>query len=143
MQYSSYHQPTPHLLIDSNAKRKQFLLDNLFVRDGLGRVEDNQNQVAGARRGNDLATATATIRGSFDDSREIQHLNPRTTIFHGSGNARQGGKLVRGGFTPRSRQRREKGRFYVLQKEGRGVVRGKCKSQRTNKSTSVGIHRRQ
>jgi uncharacterized protein (DUF2237 family) len=58
-------------LIDTNAKREEFMLDNLLVRHRLCSVQNNKYQVAGASCGNDLSTSTPTIRGTFNDPWQV------------------------------------------------------------------------
>jgi len=47
------------------------LFDDLFVGEGFGGVEDNEDKVACAGCGDDLTTATFAFGSSFDDSGKI------------------------------------------------------------------------
>jgi hypothetical protein len=58
-------------LIDSNPEREQLCFDNFFVRQGLGSVKYDENEVAGSSGGDDLASTAFAFGGSFDNSGEI------------------------------------------------------------------------
>lgn len=56
------------LLIESNAKTVEFLLDNVLVRQRLQRIETDQNQIASLCRRNNLSTTTFAIFGTFNNT---------------------------------------------------------------------------
>lgn len=53
------------LLVESDAKPLQLVLNEPLVGDGLEAVEDDENQVAGAGGGDDLATTTLAVLGTW------------------------------------------------------------------------------
>jgi hypothetical protein len=86
------------LLIDTNAKGKELLLDDFLVRHGFGGIQDDENQIASPGGGNDLPAAAASVGGALNDPGQIEDLNARAAVLHGPGNAREGGEFVGGGF---------------------------------------------
>ena len=56
-------------------------LDDALVRHGFGRVEHDEDEVAGAADGNDLATATLAVLGALNDTGQIQQLNAAALVL--------------------------------------------------------------
>lgn len=61
-------------LVDADTESFQFGLDDALVRQRLVDVEDDEDQVARLCDGNDLATSTATVLGTLDDTGQIDDL---------------------------------------------------------------------
>mmetsp|Transcript_2247 Transcript_2247/g.2888 ORF Transcript_2247/g.2888 Transcript_2247/m.2888 type:complete len:298 (+) Transcript_2247:79-972(+) len=93
-----HHPDVRWRLIDPNAEGKQFRLDYLFVSHGFRRVEHDEYEIARSRGGYDLTTAAFTIRGTFNNTWEVEDLDARSLVFHRAGYARQGREFVRRRF---------------------------------------------
>lgn len=57
------------ILVDSDTKTLELVLDDSFVSEGFVDVEDNENKMARLGNSNDLTTSTFAILGSLDDTR--------------------------------------------------------------------------
>mmetsp|Transcript_43004 Transcript_43004/g.91446 ORF Transcript_43004/g.91446 Transcript_43004/m.91446 type:complete len:363 (+) Transcript_43004:336-1424(+) len=94
-------------LVDPYAEGEELLLDDLFVREGLAGIEDDEDQVAGAGGGDDLSSPTLSLSSALDDPRKIQHLNSGALVLHRPRYASQRRELVRRRLAPRPRERRQ------------------------------------
>ncbi len=56
------------ILVDSNTKAFELILDDSFVSKGFVDVEDNEDKVAGFGNSNDLTTSTFAVLGSLDNT---------------------------------------------------------------------------
>mmetsp|Transcript_10206 Transcript_10206/g.30435 ORF Transcript_10206/g.30435 Transcript_10206/m.30435 type:complete len:352 (-) Transcript_10206:388-1443(-) len=70
-------------------------------------VKHHQHHVSGARHGDDLAATAAAVRGAFDDTGQIQHLDAAILIGDVAGDACERRKLVGSRLRLRARQRRK------------------------------------
>lgn len=61
-------------LVDADAKALQFGLDDPLVGQGFVHIQHNEDEMAGFGDGNDLSTSSASILGTFDDSRKVDDL---------------------------------------------------------------------
>mmetsp|Transcript_5228 Transcript_5228/g.22235 ORF Transcript_5228/g.22235 Transcript_5228/m.22235 type:complete len:389 (-) Transcript_5228:61-1227(-) len=82
-------------LVHAHAKALQLVLELLLQGDGLGRVQHDEEHVAGPGRGNDLATATLAVLGALDDTRQIHDLKLRAAVKEVSRNGSKRRELVR------------------------------------------------
>ena len=67
----------------------------LAVRLAGGGVDDQQDEVAGARDADDLAAAAFALGGALDDPGQVEQLNPAVVVIYDPRNARQRGELIR------------------------------------------------
>lgn len=65
-------------LVDTDTEALQFSFNDSFVGQGFIDVQHNEYQMARLGNGDDLATSSSTILGSFDNSRQINHLQGGT-----------------------------------------------------------------
>jgi hypothetical protein len=65
------HVVRTHLLVDPDAERVEFVFDNLLVRNRFARVQHNKDEIARARRRNNLLAPTATVGGAFDNAGQV------------------------------------------------------------------------
>ena len=56
------------ILVDSNTKAFELILDDSFVSKGFVDVENNEDKVAGFGNSNDLTTSTFAVLGSLDNT---------------------------------------------------------------------------
>lgn len=56
------------ILVDSDTKALELVLDDSLVSEGLVDVEDNEDKMARLGHRNDLATSTFAVLGSLDDT---------------------------------------------------------------------------
>lgn len=82
------------LLVYPNSKTFQLVLDDLFIRQGLIHIKDNEDQMASLGDRNDLSSTTFAILGSLDDTGQIEDLDFSSVIHHLSGDGRQGREFV-------------------------------------------------
>ena len=68
------------VLVQADPEAFQLVLDLLLVSDWFHRVEDDQDQVAGAGGTDHLSPATFAILGALDDTREVQKLDLRAFV---------------------------------------------------------------
>lgn len=67
-------------LVESDSESVELSLDDVLVREGLERVEHDEDDVAGGGGGDDLAPTTLPVLGALDDTGEIQNLDLRTSV---------------------------------------------------------------
>lgn len=65
------------LLVQPDAEALQFVLQLLFVLQRLQTVQHDEDEGAGARHSDHLATATFAVLGALDDARQVQQLQAR------------------------------------------------------------------
>jgi hypothetical protein len=58
-------------LVESDTETLQFIFDNFLVVEGLEDVENDENDVASSRDGNDGLTTTLTVLSSFNNTWKI------------------------------------------------------------------------
>lgn len=68
-------------LVDSDAKSLQFIFDDSLVCERFVDVKNNEDQMACLRNRNDLATSTAAVFGTLDDTWQVDNLE-RGTVVH-------------------------------------------------------------
>lgn len=90
------------LLVDADAKALEFRLDDALVGQGLVDVEDDEDEVARLRDGDDLATTAAAVLGAFDNTGKIDDLEGGTCagVRSGTGKALFLGRSVTSGSRP-------------------------------------------
>jgi hypothetical protein len=86
------------MLIESDTDRFEFFPQDFSMSIGtlFSCIQHNENGIGGTSHCNDLSTMALSMRGTFDDSWEIQHLNLGTLVPHGSRNTRESRKLICG-----------------------------------------------
>jgi hypothetical protein len=78
------------LLVQPNAKPLQLVLNQALVRDGLERVEDDEDEVAGARGADHLPPAALAVFSALDDAGQVQQLDLGALV---ADDARDAGEL--------------------------------------------------
>lgn len=82
------------LLINTDAKALQLVLDYSLVNQRLVHIKDDENEVAGLGDCNNLSTTTFSVFGTFNNTRKIENLNLGTIVQHLTGNSCEGCELV-------------------------------------------------
>ena len=70
------------LLVETNTEALKLVLNDFLMREGLGDVEDDADEITGTCSTNDLSTATLTVFGSLNDTREVKKLNFGTLVIN-------------------------------------------------------------
>ena len=60
------------LFVQPDTKALQLFLDKVLVCEGLEAVQADEDEVAGPRHGNDLATTPLPVLGTLDNTGEIK-----------------------------------------------------------------------
>lgn len=94
------------LLVDSDPEPFQFIFNHSLVRQWLVDIEDDEDQVAGLRDGNDLASTAFAIFSTLDNTGKIKNLYLRAIVQN---LARNGCELDHASAVVRLRLREKKG----------------------------------
>jgi hypothetical protein len=98
------------LLVQSDTEAFQLVRQNSEIIERLQHIQNNKNQVAGSRNGDDLPTTTFTVLGSLNDTcpvswrvinrltRQIEDLYSGAVMLQSTRYSCQCGELVAGDF---------------------------------------------
>ena len=82
------------VLVEADPEALELVLDFLLVGERLERVEDEQDQVAGARDADDLLAAALAVLGALDDAGQVEQLDGGPVLLVLAGDAGQRRELL-------------------------------------------------
>ncbi|KAJ8530370.1 hypothetical protein ON010_g14542 [Phytophthora cinnamomi] len=82
------------LLVEADAEALELELDELLVRGGLHGVQHDEDDVARARRADDLSAAAFAVLGALDDAGQVEDLDARAAVVERAGDGRERRELV-------------------------------------------------
>src|SRR6266540_7413820 len=107
-------EPAAHLLLNYDVRRSRVHADaggmELVREHGHVRLEDvdhEEDEVAHAGDGDDLAASPAPLGGAADDARHVQDLDPRALVLHEPRDHLERGEVVRADLARRGGDRVE------------------------------------
>lgn len=65
------------LLVEADTKAFQLSLDDLLVAQWFQNVQNDENEAAGSSHCDNLTTATLTVLGALNNSRQVEELKTR------------------------------------------------------------------
>ena len=77
------------LLVQSDAEALQLTGDDVLVREGLGGVDHDEDEVARASSTNDLSSTALAVLGSLNNSRQVHNLDLGSAVHESAGDGSQ------------------------------------------------------